>query len=156
MMTRSHVNPGMQTGRTAFGRRDQIDRHQIGRATGKHIGMAPCESTLDLGHDAPRIRRMLDAFRAGDLYREAEEAPLDALRARVLGTLSDRVPGYRQIALTRNTEDFWFEDEDLEGIRRIWESLRLFRRLRRHVLDELAAEYQIAALRGRRVAVPAD
>lgn len=114
------------------------------------------ESALDLGHDAPRIRRMLDAFRAGHLYRANEETALDTLRARVLGVLSERVPGYRRIALSRCTDDYWFVDTELEGIRKVWESLRMFRRLRQRVIDELAAEQQVAALRRRPAAIAAE
>lgn len=122
----------------------------------RDLEAAIAESTLNLGHDAPRIRGMLDAFRGGHLYRDNEEAPLDALRGRVLGILSQRVPGYRQIMLNHCTDDYWLADAELEGIRRVWESLRLFRRFRRRVLDELAAEQQVAALRRRPAAVAAE
>lgn len=122
----------------------------------RDLEAALTESTLDLCHDATRIRRMLDAFRGGHLYRDNEEAALDTLRARVLGILSERVPGYRQIALNHCTDDYWFADAELEGIRKVWESLRLFRRFRRRVLDELAAEQQVAALRRRPVAIAAE
>lgn len=122
----------------------------------RDLEAALAESTLDLTHDEVRIRRMFDAFRGGHLYRDTEEASLDALRARVLGILSERVPGYRQIMLNHCTDDYWFADTELEGIRRVWESLRLFRRFRRRVLDELAAEQQVAALRRRPVAIAAE
>lgn len=114
------------------------------------------DSTLDLGHDATRIRRMLEAFRSGHLYRDNEEAALETLRVRVLGVLSQRVPGYRQIMLNHCTDDYWFVDEELEGIRKVWESLRMFRRFRRRVLDELAAEKQVAALRRRPATIAAE
>lgn len=122
----------------------------------RELETALAESSLDLGHDTPRVHRMLDAFRAGNLYRDAEEPTLAALRSRILGVLSDRVPGYRQIMLNHGTDDFWFADAELEGTRKLWESLRMFRRARQRVLDELAAEQQVAALRRRPASIAAE
>lgn len=113
-------------------------------------------SALDLGHDTARIRAMFDAFQSGHLYRETEEPALETLRCRVLAVLSDRVPGYRVIALNRDTTDYYFLDEELEGIRRLWEQLRMFRRLRQKVIDAFEAERQLSALRRRPVAYAAE
>lgn len=110
------------------------------------------ESPLDLQQDALRIRGMLDAFRAGELYRDREEATLDLLQTRVLEALTARTPGYRDIALHCDTDDFAFLDPELEAIRRLWEQLRLFRHLRQTVLDQLTAERQVSELRRRPLA----
>lgn len=118
-------------------------------AVARDLEAAISNSAVDFGHDTARIRAMLDAFRGGHLYREAEDAALDAAQARVLGILSDRVPGYRSIALNHDTTDYWFLDEELEAIRKVWEQLRLFRSCRQRVFDEVAAECQLSALRHR-------
>lgn len=110
------------------------------------------ESPLDLQQDAPRIRALLEALRTGELYRDGDEATLDLLQTRVLDTLASRVPGYREIALNSDTDDYAFLDPELEAIRRLWEQLRLFRHLRQTVLDQLAAERQVSALRRRPLA----
>lgn len=107
------------------------------------------ESPLDLQQDAPRIRAMLEALRDGELYRDRDEATLDLLQTRVLAALTARAPGYRDIALNCDTNDYAFLDPELEAIRRLWEQLRLFRNLRQTVLDQLAAERQVSALRRR-------
>ncbi len=102
---------------------------------------------LDLGHDASRIRAMFEAFGAGHLYRANEEPALETLRCWILGVLSDRVPGYRRIALHCDTTDYFFLDEELEGLRLLWEQLRMFRRLRQSVIDTFEAERQLSTLR---------
>ncbi|KEO60009.1 MULTISPECIES: hypothetical protein [Thioclava] len=118
--------------------------------TARALETALDESTVDLRQDTQPVQAMFEAFRAGTLYDEAEEPTLDALSAHVLGTLSDRVPGYRQIALNYDTDNYFFLDEDLESIRNLWEQLRLFRSLRQKVIDQLAAEQHLSALRHRR------
>ncbi|AQS50056.1 hypothetical protein BMG03_19215 (plasmid) [Thioclava nitratireducens] len=110
------------------------------------------ESPLDLQQDALRIRGMLDAFRAGELYRDRDEATLDLLQTLLLEALTARAPGYREIALHCDTDDFAFLDPELEAIRRLWEQLRRVRNLRQTVLDQLAAERQVNALRRRSLA----
>lgn len=110
------------------------------------------ESPLDLKQDAPRIRALLEALLTGEFYRDGDEATLDLLQTRVLDTLASRVPGYREIALNSDTDDYAFLDPELEAIRRLWEQLRLFRNLRQTVLDQLAAERQVSALRRRSLA----
>lgn len=107
------------------------------------------ESPLDLQQDAPRIRAMLEALRAGQLYRDREEATLDLLQTRVLDALTARAPGYRDIALHCDTDEYAFLDPELEAIRGLWEQLRRFRQLRQSVLDQLTAERQVSALRRR-------
>ncbi|OWY10363.1 hypothetical protein B6V72_17260 [Thioclava sp. F34-6] len=107
------------------------------------------ESPLDLKQDAPRIRALLEALLTGEFYRDGDEATLDLLQTRVLDTLASRVPGYREIALNSDTDDFAFLDPELEAIRRLWEQLRRFRHLRQTVLDQLTAERQVSALRRR-------
>lgn len=107
------------------------------------------ESPLDLQQDAPHIRALVEALRRGELYRDGDEATLDLLQTRVLDTLASRVPGYREIALNSDTDDYAFLDPELEAIRRLWEQLRRVRNLRQTVLDQLAAERQVSALRRR-------
>lgn len=114
------------------------------------------QAALDLGHDAARIRAMFEAFHGGHLYRESEERALDTLRCRVLAVLSDRVPGYRVIALNHDTTDYFFLDQELEGIRCLWEQLRTFRRLRQKAIDAVEAERQLSALRRRPAAYAAE
>lgn len=110
------------------------------------------ESPLDLQQDAPRIRALLEALRTGELYHDGDEATLDLLQTRVLDTLASRVPGYREIALNSDTDDYAFLDPELEAIRRLWEQLRRVRNLRQTVLDQLTAERQVSELRRRPLA----
>lgn len=104
-------------------------------------------TTINFGANAERVNALRAALREGTLYDEIAGSGLDTLRTRVLNELSERVPGYRGIALTCNTDDYPFEDPAIEEIRALWEKIGHLARLRQRVLDDLTAERQLSTLR---------
>lgn len=81
------------------------------------------------------VELLFEALETGQIF---EGAPVDALPAiseRIFYYLMDAIPAYEPILRHGSTEDHPLVDPALEQARRLWEAIRIFRRLRQAAFD---------------------
>ena len=104
------------------------------------------EAMLETPYDQVSHHAVIAPLKAGQILLEPgdyDPAPLVEL---LLGLLEEGAPGYRDIALHNDTEDFRFVRPDLEALRKAWARLDQFLWLRQRLLDYAEAERQLCKL----------
>jgi hypothetical protein len=104
------------------------------------------EAMLETPYEQVSRHAVIAPLKAGQILLELgnyDPAPLVEL---LLGLLEEGAPGYRDIALHNDTEDFRFVRPDLEALRKAWARLDQFLWLRQRLLDYAEAERQLFKL----------
>jgi hypothetical protein len=89
---------------------------------------------------------LISPLEAGQLLLDPDDGDPQPLAELLLRLLEERAPGYRNIALHNDTEDFRFADPELEALRKAWTRLDRYLWLRQRLLDYITAERQLFRL----------